>query len=239
MQALARRFDKLRVDAVLPDTGLAAPLADEYPLGIAPSAVENLGRDQLVVEHDVGALQRLQRAQRQQVGIARAGADEEHRAGLLLRIARGLDGAHERPFRLVPTPGERGNADRTIDHALPESPQRTRRMARAREMFAVATHQSRKIADARRQQRFDALAQAAREHRRGPAGADRDYDIAAIDHGRNEKGRQVGPVDHVDHDVAGAGARGDLLIDRAAGRRDHRHEFGEVGLQRIDKATSR
>ena len=34
--------NKLRIDAVLPDAGLTAPLADKHPLGIAPGAIENL-----------------------------------------------------------------------------------------------------------------------------------------------------------------------------------------------------
>jgi hypothetical protein len=59
VEALARRLVKLRVDAVLPDAGLAAPLANKHTLGIAPRTIENLGRDQLVIEHDIGALQRL------------------------------------------------------------------------------------------------------------------------------------------------------------------------------------
>ena len=46
-----------------PMPGCAAPLADEHLLGVAPRAVENLRRDQFVVEHNVGALQSMQRAQ--------------------------------------------------------------------------------------------------------------------------------------------------------------------------------
>jgi hypothetical protein len=136
-------------------------------------------------------------------------------------------------LHLVPPSGERGDADRSVDHALPEPPQRRRGVARAGEGLAVSTHQGSKIADARREQRFNPLAQAPREHGRIAAGADRDHHVAAIDHGRNEKGRQVGPVDHVDRHIAGAGAGSDLLIERSAGRRDHGDEFREVGLERI------
>ena len=78
-----RRFDQTPVDLVLPDAGLAALLADEHALGIAPHAVEHGLGDELVVEHDIGVLQHLQRTQRQQIGIAGAGADQEHGARVI------------------------------------------------------------------------------------------------------------------------------------------------------------
>ena len=83
-----RGVDQPPVDLVLADAGLAAALADEHALGVAPHAVEHRVGDELVVEHDVGVLQHLQRAQRQQVGIAGAGADQEHGAGRTLRGSR-------------------------------------------------------------------------------------------------------------------------------------------------------
>ena len=75
------------------------------------------------------------------------------------------------------------------------------------------------IADARRQHRLDALAHAARDHRRRATGADGNDDVAAIDdRGKDESGmREV--VHHIDGqpdclcahrhrnaDIAGAGA---------------------------------
>ena len=60
---------------------LRAPfLARENQLCIASSTVENLRGDDLVVKYDVGALEHLQAAQRQEAGVSRAGADEKHRA---------------------------------------------------------------------------------------------------------------------------------------------------------------
>ncbi len=106
-------------------------------------------------------------------------------------------------------------------------------MARLREASAEAPHQGGKVTDARRQEGFDALAQAAREHRRSTARADGDDDLAAIDDGGEDEAGKLRPVDDVDRDVPGARARGDHLIERAAGRRHHGAEVGEVGLTRI------
>ena len=56
---------------------LAGFLADEDAFGIAARPLQHPGADQAVVEDDVGLLQQLQRAQREQVRIARA----LHRSG--------------------------------------------------------------------------------------------------------------------------------------------------------------
>ena len=64
-------FGETLVDRVLTDAGAAAALADEHALGVAAGAIENFRADRLVVENDIGALQRLQGAQGQQIGVAR------------------------------------------------------------------------------------------------------------------------------------------------------------------------
>ena len=47
---------------------------------VAAGAIENLRRDQFVVEHDVGVLQRAQRLDREQIRIARPRADQRDAA---------------------------------------------------------------------------------------------------------------------------------------------------------------
>ena len=61
-----RGFDQQFVDGVLADAGLADAAADRHARRIAARAVENFRRDQFVVEHDVGVLQRAQRLDGQQ-----------------------------------------------------------------------------------------------------------------------------------------------------------------------------
>ena len=65
-----------RVDLVLALAVVALALADIDPLGVAAREIEHARPDQLVVDHHVGALDQPQRAQRQQIGIARPGADD-------------------------------------------------------------------------------------------------------------------------------------------------------------------
>ena len=77
---LARRVDEALVDEALRGGMPAAALADREPLG-APGERERVRVHQRVVEHDVGPREEPRRAQREEVGRTRAGADEIHLAG--------------------------------------------------------------------------------------------------------------------------------------------------------------
>ena len=98
---------------------------------------------------------------------------------------------------------------------------------------AIAAHQRREIADARRDDRLDPFAQAPRQHRRMAAGADRNHHFAAIDDRWKHEGGQVGAVDHIHGNAGVAGARRNLLVALVAGRADHRDRAGEARGQRI------
>ena len=52
---------------------------------------QDLARDMLIIKHDIGILQHMERPQRQKIGIPRARADEMHRPGVFFRQARLLD----------------------------------------------------------------------------------------------------------------------------------------------------
>ena len=72
-----------------------------------------------------------------------------------------------------------------------------------------------------RQERFEALAQSAREHRRIAAATDSDDDRRAIDDRRHDEARQLAIVDDVDRNVTTLGLARDPCVDRAlVGRRD-------------------
>ena len=95
LPALGERHHQ-RVDLVLLAGGRKAGLADQHLLGLAAGEIEDAGRDQIVDQDHVGRLQRAHRAQRQQFGIAGAGADQRDRAvldGRALRARRGKDQA--------------------------------------------------------------------------------------------------------------------------------------------------
>ena len=157
MRPCRAAFGQMPVDRVLTDPGATGAPADEDALGVAAGAIEDFRADRLVVEDDIGALQCLQRPQGQQIGVARAGADQKDRPGMVLPIVGPLAGAREGGLGFVPAAGERRRADRSIDDALPELPQRDRAAPLPRGGGPKTTHQSREVADARRQQRFDAL----------------------------------------------------------------------------------
>src|SRR4030095_11622002 len=65
-----------RVDLLLPHRVVGAPLADVDALRRRWKQVEDLWRNQVVVERDVGTLHQLQGAQREELRVSRSGADE-------------------------------------------------------------------------------------------------------------------------------------------------------------------
>ena len=233
-----RRLDQQLVDRILADAGLADAAADRNARGVAADAIENFGRHQFVVENDVGVLQRAQRLDGEQIRIARPGADQRHPALGLAVLARAGEGGRigdfvQRLFGLVLAAGEHQRADRAIDHALPEAAAQ-REFGNARmHRFAKAADEAGEIADARRQHRFDALAHAARHHRRGAAGADGNDDVAAIDdRGKDESGmREV--VHHIDGQPDRLRARRHRNADIAGAGAEDRDHAGEIGRQRI------
>ena len=69
-------LEQQRLDLLLRGRGTAALLAGVEQLGVGPRAVQRGGRDEAVIDDDVGAGNELQRPRRQQARIARAGADQ-------------------------------------------------------------------------------------------------------------------------------------------------------------------
>ena len=137
------------MDALLRHVMIAAGfLADEDALGIATGALEHRIRDQAVVEHDVGLLQQLQCAQREQIRIAGARADQIHLARLALRP---FELARERLADIRFIARQHPRADDAADDAFPERP------ALAREQSSPA----RPCADRRRSGRARRAAPAA------------------------------------------------------------------------------
>ena len=99
--------------------------------------------------------------------------------------------------------------------------------------FAQAADEAGEIADARRQHRLDALAHAARDHRRRAAGADGDDDVAAIDDRGKDEGRMREVVHHIDGQADRLRARRHRNADVAGAGAEDRDDAGEIGRQRI------
>ncbi len=77
---MARALDHQFLDPLLRRPTVPGLLADVDQLGLRTRTVEDRGRNQAVVEHDVGGGDQLHRLHRYQAGIAGAGADEVHDA---------------------------------------------------------------------------------------------------------------------------------------------------------------
>ena len=205
---------------------------------IAAGAIEHLGRDQFIVENHIGVLQRAQRPDGEQIGIAGTGADQRHPAlGLAIVLCAGkragIDNILQRRFGFIVASGENQRADRAIDHALPEAAAQREFGNAAVDRFAPAADEGGEIADARRQHRLDAFAHPARHHRRRSAGAHGDHDIAAID----DRGKDEGRMGEVVHDIYGQadrlGPRRHQGSDVARARAEDCNDAREIGGKRI------
>ena len=233
-----RGIDQQRVDRVLADAGLADAAADRHARGIAAHAVENFRRDQFVVEHDVGVLQRAQRLDGQQIRIARTCADQRHPARRFARCQRagkgnGIGNLFQRRLSFAPASGKDQRADRAIDHPLPEAAAQRHLRNAVVHQFAPAADERGEIADAGGQHSFDALAHAARHDRRSSAGADGNDHVAAIDDGGKNESRMREIVHHIDGQTDRLGPRRHRNSDVAGARAQDGNDAGEIGRQRI------
>ena len=136
-------------------------------------------------------------------------------------------------FSFIAAAGENQRADRAIDHALPEPAAQRKLGNAAMDRFAPAADERGEIADPRRQDGFDALAHAARHHRRGAAGADRDHHVAAIDDGRKNESRMRKIVHHIDGQADRFRPRRHRDADVAGARTQDRNHAAQIGDQRI------
>jgi hypothetical protein len=71
---------------------VARAFADEHPVGIAAHQIHDVVGDQTVINHHVGLLDLLQPFERQQPGVAGAGANQHHFAAMIQRLRQQLLG---------------------------------------------------------------------------------------------------------------------------------------------------
>jgi hypothetical protein len=143
-----------------------------------------------------------------------------------------VDGLDQRCFGIGIT-GHDGAADGPVDHLLPKATACRNVRHSVAEPRAIFAHQGGKRADPLRQQHLNALAQPSRQHRRRATGSDGDDDVAAVDDGGNDEGRQVGTVDDVDRNARRPGAAGHLVVERPAGCGHDSHNVGQIVGPRI------
>ena len=99
--------------------------------------------------------------------------------------------------------------------------------------LAEAADETGEIADPRRQHRLDALAHAARHHRRSAAGADGDTTSPRSTMAGKDEGGMREVVHHIDGKADRLGARRHRNADIAGAGAEDRDDAGKIGRQRI------
>jgi len=234
--ALARQPHQQVADLLLRQRVVGAPLADIDALGLAPREVDDAGVDQPVVEHDVGLLHQPERAEGQQVGVARSGADEidlaERRRSAVFGGALERRGERLLGRRLIARQHQLGN--RPVERAFPETPPRDRRFELVVDLGAGAAGEGGEAAVGGGDQCFEPRAQQAAEQRRRATGRNRDDQRRAVEDRRRDEVAEVGAVGDADRN-AGAGERGvkPLVVGGIAGRDIANERASEIGALRL------
>ncbi len=220
----------------------AGLLADRHQGGIAAHQVQDLGGDQLVVEHHLGLLDLLQRLEGQQARIAGSRPYQHHLAHFAFRIVEPL----VQPL-LGPLPiGFLNQTGQGVGgkRPLPEAAAVGNGGEHPLGPVAYPTGELGQAAEVARQQALEPLAQQAHQHRRLAAAGDRHHDGAAIDDGGEDKAGALGVVHHVDEQTELVGA----LIDQSVhlevvGGGYHQDLAGQVGrgeaLRQMGEATGK
>ena len=199
-------FDDQRVDVLLGHRGAKALFARVHHHRLAAGQFQDFGADQPVVDHHVCLVQRAAGFQRQQFRITRASADKGD-----VTIA---GGAGQMAVQQVIKGGAHGvlarsNRTRARGEVI-VAPEITTRAAKGQGVGGPA----KRLADAR--QRAQRSGQAllkvgldrARQHGRGPFGADGHGDGIAVDDGGGDEFAVVQVVDDVDQRAVGLGDGG-------------------------------
>ncbi|CUI54064.1 Uncharacterised protein [Achromobacter sp. 2789STDY5608628] len=199
---------------------LARQFAHRDAFGVAARQRHDVVADQPVVQDHVGLVQRAQRLQRQQAGIAGAGADQHHAA--LGRRQRLGQGGLQRGFSVLRALLAQQAGHGAVQQPVIEAAPRAQVGVAGADALAVAFGQAGQAAQAVVEQGFDAFAQAPRQHRRHARRGNGDDDRRAVDDGRHLERRQFRIVHHVAEDAASPRGVGDRRVDAAVIGGGHR-----------------
>ena len=207
----------------------ALGLADRDQLGLATGMIEHALADQPVVKNNVGGFQRAHRLHGEQLGVAGAGADQQHAAARVLLCRSLFDRRADQGAGLVLVAFEHGLGGGAFEHRLPEFPPRPPRGQLLGDRPAELGGELGQRIEPGMQLLLQPGAQPLGQHGRHAGRADRHRDLAAIDDGRQRKGAKLGPVGHVHRHAKGAGDgrnAGILLI--VLGRGDHQRTAAQL-----------
>ncbi len=237
--ALPRQGYHESIDVALGAAVSTAPFADDHPFGFAPRQLEDLTRNEIVKQDDVGRLQCPHGLQREQLGVARAGADQRHTApGCRISGCRFVDQRFDRVVRL----GVGSGAERAICKALPEPAARWT-------LFQSIVHFGADVAGdrcpcgkRRREECLDAAPDGLAENRCAAVGRNSDDDRRPIDDRAELELAKGGPVDDVHRHTGAAGRAVKGLcfgIRFRVGKRDGRmpKDLDRPGARVVHEAT--
>ena len=198
------------------------------PLGVAPAHGEDRLGHAAVKGQGVGGEQQAVGAQREQVGISRPGADDEHAprrpgiGGFVELGKRKRGGGRDMA-------GKREVGRSAFEQAGPEPPADDRIAQPPQHAFAHLGGEFAEPAEGGRQQRLDHPPQLHRQHRGVAVGGDGDGNRRAVDdRGRGEIG-QMRPVDHIDRHAGSPHPRRNARIARlVAGGDEGQRSTGHV-----------
>ena len=184
------------VDTLLRRVRAATLLADFDEGRIATREVKNAAGDQAVVQDHVGLVERAKRIQREQAGVARAGADEGHGSAMdsgrlgqcRLQLAFGIE-------RSLPS---QVAGDLAAEQRLQKTATLAEITPACANTLAIACSQCSQRTERSIEQGLDAFAHEAGEDRCCAAGRDRDHQGTAVNHGGNLEARELGVVDDID-----------------------------------------
>src|SRR5713226_2541654 len=196
--ARMRQFDEPRGDGLLARVVVTGAFAHVLEPGVGTAKGKRLGRDEGVVQHVIGVRQQLASLEREQVGIARTGADEGDAAGST--PARLADG-HREVGRLIAVSAAEKVANLGVDDAPINVRLLGDRHASGAELAPHVSDQSHERPPLAPQPALDASTQSRREVRAFARCRDRDEQRIPFDDGGRDEAALCRAVDDVDEDA--------------------------------------
>ncbi len=196
-------------------------LADEHTMRIATSAIEHGIGDEPIVKNDVGLLEQLDGAKREQIGIAGTRADQVNLADLTGAVPSQLVREATAGILLITRKDTR--PDDAADDPFPERPTLLRRK---RLLHFLGGHRRKRARAPRRAGRSVSICCALGARRTGelPLRTDGHQHRRTVDDGWKDERRKLGIVDDVDGQPASLRSSRDcrIHIPRIGGCNDER-----------------
>ena len=200
--ALPGVLDQQRIDLLLSAADISGRLAHAYARRVAPRQIEDRGRHQPVVQDHIGVVQRPQSLEGQQFRIAGTRPDQPHLSGRAGRRRHGGQQLLRRTLCALNIAFDEAPRRRAVDDRLEETPPPAGISQLLPRALTQRPQPRSQLADSRGDERFEALAKAARQHRRRAAAGNSDQHGIAVDDRGYDEARGFAVIDHIDGNIA-------------------------------------